>query len=117
MNVEATASLDPGKVYVVYCDGIGFNASTKGAYKLAQLGFRVKELLGGLDWWHREDRGGIDDLLPQINMPCCLYAGDADDIYLEARAARERIPGAVFISLPGLDHCQAFIVRLSAGLT
>jgi rhodanese-related sulfurtransferase len=54
MNVEATASLDPGKVYVVYCDGIGCNASTKGAYKLAQLGFRVKELLGGLDWWHRD---------------------------------------------------------------
>src|SRR5260370_34259985 len=37
-----------------YCDGIGCNASTKGAYKLARLGFRVKELLGGLDWWRRD---------------------------------------------------------------
>jgi len=42
------------KVYVVYCDGIGCNASTKGAYKLARLGFRAKELLGGLDWWRRD---------------------------------------------------------------
>jgi len=36
---------------IVYCDGIGCNASTKGAYKLAGLGFRAKELLGGIDWW------------------------------------------------------------------
>jgi len=49
-----TRHLDPDKVYVVYCDGIGCNASTKGAYKLSQLGFRAKELLGGLDWWRRD---------------------------------------------------------------
>jgi rhodanese-related sulfurtransferase len=54
MNVENTVKLDRSKVYVVYCDGIGCNASTKGAYKLTQLGFRAKELLGGLDWWKRD---------------------------------------------------------------
>ena len=54
MTAETTASLDRAKVHVVYCDGIGCNASTKGAYKLASLGFRVKELLGGLDWWRRD---------------------------------------------------------------
>jgi rhodanese-related sulfurtransferase len=54
MNAGSTARLDRGKTYVVYCDGIGCNGSTKGAYKLAQLGFRVKELLGGLDWWRRD---------------------------------------------------------------
>jgi rhodanese-related sulfurtransferase len=54
MTAAATAALDRGKVYVVYCDGIGCNGSTKGAYKLARLGFRVKELLGGLDWWRRD---------------------------------------------------------------
>jgi len=54
MNPTSTARLDRSKVYVVYCDGIGCNASTKGAYKLARLGFRVKELLGGLDWWRRD---------------------------------------------------------------
>ena len=55
MSPNTTASLDRTKVYVVYCDGIGCNASTKGAYKLARLGFRVKELLGGLDWWRRDE--------------------------------------------------------------
>jgi rhodanese-related sulfurtransferase len=54
MNPETVARFDRGKVYVVYCDGIGCNASTKGAYKLARLGFRTKELLGGLDWWRRD---------------------------------------------------------------
>jgi rhodanese-related sulfurtransferase len=54
ISSETTARLDRSKVYVVYCDGIGCNASTKGAYKLARLGFRTKELLGGIDWWRRD---------------------------------------------------------------
>jgi len=54
MEEESTRSLDPSRLYVTYCDGIGCNASTKGALKLAKLGFRVKELLGGLDWWKRD---------------------------------------------------------------
>ncbi len=54
MTAESTTGLDREKTYVVYCDGIGCNGSTKGSYKLARLGFRVKELLGGLDWWRRD---------------------------------------------------------------
>ena len=54
MSEETTKSLDRSKIYVTYCDGIGCNASTKGALKLAKLGFNVKELLGGLDWWKRD---------------------------------------------------------------
>src|ERR1700704_5617757 len=53
MNSTPTVRRDRSKVYVVYCDGIACNASTKGAYKRARLGFRAKELLGGLDWWRR----------------------------------------------------------------
>ncbi|AHG18803.1 rhodanese [Chania multitudinisentens RB-25] len=54
MDQGSTAALDRDKVYVTYCDGIGCNGSTKGAYKLAALGFRVKELIGGLDFWQRD---------------------------------------------------------------
>jgi rhodanese-related sulfurtransferase len=54
MSEETTKSLDRSKIYVTYCDGIGCNASTKGVLKLAKLGFNVKELLGGLDWWKRD---------------------------------------------------------------
>lgn len=49
-----TAHLDQRALVVTYCDGIGCNASTKGALAMTQLGFRVKELMGGLDWWKRD---------------------------------------------------------------
>lgn len=54
MNEETTASLDRTALVVTYCDGIGCNASTKGALNMTRLGFRVKELIGGLDWWKRD---------------------------------------------------------------
>lgn len=54
MDEASTAQLDRRKVYVTYCDGIGCNGSTKAAYKLATLGFQVKELIGGLDFWKRD---------------------------------------------------------------
>lgn len=54
MSVETTGHLDKSGLVVTYCDGIGCNASTKGALNMAHLGFRVKELVGGLDWWKRE---------------------------------------------------------------
>lgn len=54
MDAASTAGLDRQALIVTYCDGIGCNASTKGALNLARLGFRVKELMGGLDWWKRD---------------------------------------------------------------
>ena len=57
MSVTTTSELSTAVLYVTYCDGIGCNASTKGALKMAQLGFRVKELVGGLDWWKRDGYG------------------------------------------------------------
>lgn len=54
MTEESTKNLDRNILYVTYCDGIGCNASTKGALKMAELGFKVKELIGGLDWWKRD---------------------------------------------------------------
>ena len=54
MSAETTNQLNKSALVVTYCDGIGCNASTKGALKMLELGFRVKELLGGLDWWKRD---------------------------------------------------------------
>jgi rhodanese-related sulfurtransferase len=54
MNRESTKQLDRNLLYVTYCDGIGCNGSTKGALKLAELGFQVKELVGGIEWWKRD---------------------------------------------------------------
>jgi len=54
ISQDSLAGLSKTSLYVAYCDGIGCNASTKTAIKLATTGFRVKELIGGLDWWKRD---------------------------------------------------------------
>jgi rhodanese-related sulfurtransferase len=51
MNEESTKHLDRSFTYITYCDGIGCNASTKGALNMTKLGFKVKELIGGIEWW------------------------------------------------------------------
>ena len=54
MSAKTTEHLDRNALIVTYCDGIGCNASTKGALNMTRLDFRVKELIGGLDWWKRD---------------------------------------------------------------
>jgi pimeloyl-ACP methyl ester carboxylesterase len=55
-----------------------------------------------------QDRAGMEDMLGTMAMPCCVYAGEADPVLLQARSASERIPNSHFFSLPGLTHMQAF---------
>ncbi len=54
MDAESVKCLDKDRQYVTYCDGIGCNASTKGAYNLVQLGFNVKELIGEIEWLKKD---------------------------------------------------------------
>lgn len=51
MTAETTEHLDKDLVYVCYCESTNCNAATKGALKLAELGFRVKRLSGGITSW------------------------------------------------------------------
>lgn len=64
MTAETLAQLDPSLLYITYCDGIGCNGSTKGALKLAQAGFYVRELIGGLDFWKRDQHPVTTGELP-----------------------------------------------------
>ncbi len=54
MNAETTSHLPKDKLMVTYCWHPGCNSSTKGALKLAALGFRVKEMIGGLEYFIKE---------------------------------------------------------------
>lgn len=54
IDAATTSELPKDALIVTYCDGIGCNGSTKGAVQFARLGFHVKELLGGIDWWIRD---------------------------------------------------------------
>ena len=54
MSAATTEHLDKESLIVTYCDGIRCNGSTKGALNMVRLGFRVKELIGGIDCWRYE---------------------------------------------------------------
>lgn len=54
ISPEGTSKLATDPTYVVYDDGLYDNACTKTALRLASLGFRVKELMGGLEGWKAE---------------------------------------------------------------
>ena len=54
IDAASTASLPRDRILVAYCTGPGCNASTRGALRLAELGFQVKELIGGIEYWQRE---------------------------------------------------------------
>ncbi|WP_406417389.1 rhodanese-like domain-containing protein [Streptomyces sp. NBC_00842] len=51
---QARDLLDPAVPVVTYCWGPGCNGATRAALALAELGYRVKEMLGGFEYWVRE---------------------------------------------------------------
>ena len=70
---ENVAHLDKDVQYVTYCDGIGCNASTAGALKMTRLGFKVKELIGGLAWWkeHGYPTGDVNSVEATEALEAC----------------------------------------------
>ncbi|WP_030760699.1 rhodanese-like domain-containing protein [Streptomyces griseus] len=46
--------IDPSLTVVTYCWGPGCNGATRAALAFARLGYRVKEMLGGFEYWVRE---------------------------------------------------------------
>jgi pimeloyl-ACP methyl ester carboxylesterase len=55
-----------------------------------------------------QDRPGLEDILPTMLMPCCLYAGEMDPIYPGVKTCSRHIPRVTFFSLAGLSHCEAY---------
>ena len=67
--VRAAAELDPAVPVVAYCWGPGCNGATRAALALTLLGFRVREMLGGFEYWAREGlpvetAAGVDSPVP-----------------------------------------------------
>lgn len=60
--------LDPGLVYICYCESFQCNAATKGALKLAERGFRVKRLAGGITAWEQAGYPVETDDLLQVGV-------------------------------------------------
>ena len=68
IDPTTTASLPKDKVLVTYCDGVFCNASTKAAAKLTALGFKVKEMLDGMEGWRKEGYP-VEETVMKITIP------------------------------------------------
>ena len=51
MTAERMAEFAPDTLFVVYCWGPGCNGATKAAVKLSALGYAVKEMIGGIEYY------------------------------------------------------------------
>jgi rhodanese-related sulfurtransferase len=65
MTAETMASFARDTRFVVYCAGPHCNGATKGAIRLAALGYRVKEMIGGITGWLDEDFALERDTVPE----------------------------------------------------
>jgi rhodanese-related sulfurtransferase len=51
---RAAELIPTGTAVVTYCWGPGCNGATRAALQFAQLGYQVKEMIGGYEYWVRE---------------------------------------------------------------
>ncbi|WP_341999899.1 sulfurtransferase [Microbacterium sp. LWH7-1.2] len=65
---RAPREIDPSSSVVVYCWSPGCNAGAKGAIEFAKLGYAVKEMIGGYEYWVREGQPTENDegALPRV---------------------------------------------------
>ncbi|MFF2383825.1 rhodanese-like domain-containing protein [Streptomyces sp. NPDC058108] len=81
VSEQAGRLLDRSVPVVTYCWGPGCNGATRAALALARLGFQVKEMLGGFEYWVREgfecetwegrERRGPDPLTAPVGAEHC----------------------------------------------
>ena len=65
---RAPREIDAATPVVVYCWSPGCNAGAKGALEFAKLGYSVKEMIGGYEYWVREGQPAENDegALPRV---------------------------------------------------
>lgn len=65
---RAPREIDLSTPVVVYCWSPGCNAGAKGALEFAKLGYSVKEMIGGYEYWVREGQPTENDegALPRV---------------------------------------------------
>ena len=54
-------------------------------------------------------RDSLEDVIPTMTMPCFLYVGENDPRFPKVEACAKQIQDATFVSIPDLDHLQAYM--------
>ena len=63
---RAPELFEQGTPVVVYCWGPGCNGSTRAALAFSLLGYEVREMIGGFEYWAREGLPVVDDAGPVV---------------------------------------------------
>ncbi len=79
MPVAITAYPE-GTAFVVYCWGPGCNGATRAGLIIAKLGYEVKEMIGGFEYWARE------------GLPVDATVDDASGVWVTVDATRAPDP-------------------------
>ncbi|MCC4907586.1 rhodanese-like domain-containing protein [Microbacterium sp. cx-59] len=75
---RAPVEIPAGTAVVVYCWSPGCNAGAKGAREFALLGYPVREMIGGFEYWAREGQPTENDrgALPRTFDPLVMVVRD-----------------------------------------
>jgi len=65
INEAALSEYPKNTLFVVYCWGPGCNGATKAAVKISALGFAVKEMIGGIQYWEDFERYPVNRYVEQ----------------------------------------------------
>ena len=71
---HAAGLVPAGATVVTYCWGPGCNGATRAALEFARLGYQVREMLGGFEYWVREGFGYETAAGPRQLAPDALVA-------------------------------------------
>ena len=65
---RAPGLLSRDRAVVVYCWGPGCNGATRAALEFARLGYAVREMIGGFEYWVREGQP-VDSAVGLVQQP------------------------------------------------
>lgn len=82
ISTRAPLEIPLGTPVVVYCWGPACNGATRSAIEFLKLGYTVREMIGGFEYWAREGLGVVDDLgtvdIAQDRLTSALDEADCD---------------------------------------
>jgi len=66
INSDSFANYNKDSLFIVYCWGPGCNGATKAGSKISALGFKVKEMIGGIHYWEDFERYPVNRRVTQV---------------------------------------------------
>jgi rhodanese-related sulfurtransferase len=66
INTDSFKAYNKDTLFVVYCWGPGCNGAAKAGLKISALGFKVKEMLGGIHYWEDFERYPVNRRVTEV---------------------------------------------------